>query len=617
VNAPAEQHELLPIEFGDGKRAILAEARPEDAASIIARLGLVSPAQPRPVIVVCGGADNLAGDALKRASAMIGVGVAQAAEAVGAAMVDGGTSAGVMKLTGQARARRPHALDVLIGVAPKGLVTYPGGRAQQGVPLDENHSHFILADSDEWGGETRLLMTVAQDLAGNGGHVAVVLAGGESGAKAEIMEATRRGWPTFVLAGTGDLADRLSEKWRLYQTRRRRWDIRFLPGRLRYRKQPTPPSEIEDADLREIVIKADIRIVGRTTEPGQFARQITWELRDEPLLKDAWHRFATYDYLAGRLRSMFTRFQRVILLLGVLGTLLALINDQVKTPVLHWTVVVVPILVSVLIAVASRRAMGERWVMLRAAAESIKAEIYRYRTRCQAWADDEAKLAEARKQLVEQVDLTEKQLMQTEVSSGPVTPYAGQLPPVMYGAEADDDGLSPLSAERYLRIRVGDQLGYFHKSIRNLSRRRNVLQSIAIAAGAAGAILAAANKEIWIGLTSGASAAALAYLSTLQVDNSIVTYNQTASKLEALQRGWRLRGSADPASEAFESLVDKCEAALATELTGWVQQMKDPLETLRENQKKDAEAGQPPREEKRPAGRDDAPEAPDATKQDG
>ena len=43
---------------------------------------------------------------------------------------------------------------------------------------------------------------------------------------------------------------------------------------------------------------------------------------------------------------------------------------------LHWAVMVLPILVSVLIAVASRRAVGQRWVMLRAAAESIKAAIY-------------------------------------------------------------------------------------------------------------------------------------------------------------------------------------------------------------------------------------------------
>jgi hypothetical protein len=554
---------------------------------------------------------------------MIGVGVAQAAEAVGAAVVDGGTSAGVMKLTGQARARRPQALDVLVGVAPKGLVTYPGGQerqggqAEQGVALDENHTHFILADSAEWGGETHLLMTVAQQLAG-GGHVAVVLAGGESGARSEVLEAARRGWPVFVLTGTGDLADTLSSLWRRYRTRFRRWDVPFLPSRLRYRKQ-RPASAITDADLREIVIKANIRPVARKTEPAQFARQLSWQLREEPLLKDAWAAFATYDYLAKRLRLMFTRFQRVILLLGVLGTLLALINNQVKEPALHWTVVVVPILASVLIAVASRRAMGERWVMLRAAAESAKAEIYRYRTQCGAWAADEAKLADARRQLVEQLGLIETRLMQTEVSSGPVTPYQGQLPPVMYGAEADDDGLSPLGAERYLRIRVGDQLGYFHKSIRNLNKRRNILQFIAIAGGAAGAILAAANKEIWIGLTSGASAAALAYLSYLQVDNSIVTYNQTASQLTGLERGWRVLSSDDQTQEAFESLVAKCEAALSTELTGWVQQMKSALEDLRKSQKKEAEAIEAPKEtgkpskEKRTAYGVDAARTPDAT----
>jgi hypothetical protein len=220
---------------------------------------------------------------------------------------------------------------------------------------------------------------------------------------------------------------------------------------------------------------------------------------------------------------------------------------------------------------------------------------------------------------VEQLGLIETRLMQTEVSSGPVTPYQGQLPPVMYGAEADDDGLSPLGAERYLRIRVGDQLGYFHKSIRNLNKRRNILQFIAIAGGAAGAILAAANKEIWIGLTSGASAAALAYLSYLQVDNSIVTYNQTASQLTGLERGWRVLSSDDQTQEAFESLVAKCEAALSTELTGWVQQMKSALEDLRKSQKKEAEAIEAPKEtgkpskEKRTAYGVDAARTPDAT----
>ena len=272
-------------------------------------------------------------------------------------------------------------------------------------------------------------------------------------------------------------------------------------------------------------------------------------------------------------------------MLGVVATLLALIDNKLKEPALHWAVIVVPILISVLIAVASRRAVGQRWVMLRAAAESIKAEIYHYRTLGNAPAREHVRTASARQQqLVSQLDVIETKLMQTEASSGPLTPYQGPLPPEMYGAGRDDDGLSPLGPDRYLQIRVRDQLAYFHERIRTLNRRRNLLQFLAIAAGAAGAILAAANLEVWIGLTAGASAAALAYLGYLQVDNTIVTYNQTASRLALQERRWRALRPAQQNEVAFEHLVTSCEAALATELSGWVQQMNDTLEDLRRNQ---------------------------------
>lgn len=69
----------------------------------------------------------------------------------------------------------------------------------------------------------------------------------------------------------------------------------------------------------------------------------------------------------------------MILSLGVLATLLGLIQAHVGNTVLHWVVVAVPVVAAVLVAVAGRRAVGQRWVMLRAAAEAIKAEIYRYR----------------------------------------------------------------------------------------------------------------------------------------------------------------------------------------------------------------------------------------------
>jgi hypothetical protein len=95
-------------------------------------------------------------------------------------------------------------------------------------------------------------------------------------------------------------------------------------------------------------------------------------------------------------------------------------------------------------------------------------------------------------------------------------------------------------------------------------------------------ILAAAGPEIWIGLTSGTSAAALAYLGYLQIDNTVVTNNRAAARLIGPERGWRPRGPAQQNSAALKRPVCWGEAILATEQVGWVQQMSDTLEDLRD-----------------------------------
>jgi hypothetical protein len=579
----ADQHGVRQVLFGAGKQAQLGLARSDDVAGVIAVMGLAVPGQARPVIVVCGGADDLAGAALERAGAVVGAAVASAAGVVGAVVVDGGTSAGVMGLTGQARARWREALPVLAGVAPAGLVTYPGSVAAEGVRLEENHSHFILADSSEWGGETHLMMTVAEQIAGRG-QVVMVLAGGGEVARSEVLEAARRGWPVFAIAGTGGLADELLGQWTAYRVPRRRLAAPALPGRLKYRQLPAA-SALSDPDLREIISHADIRPAAGA-DPEMLGRELAWELQEDPVLKGAWASFATYDYLAIRLRRMFTRFQAAILVLGVAAALLGLIYNQVKESWLYWVAVVVPIVVSVLIAVASRQAVGQRWVMLRAAAESVKAAIYRYRTLRTISAEDRER---GQQDLAAQLEVIERRLMRTEASSGPLTPYQGPLPPPMYGAGRYDDGLSPLGADRYLQIRVGDQLSYFHQRVRTLNKRRNLLQLLAVGSGATGAVLAAAKLDAWIGLTAGASAAALAYLSYLQVDNTIVIYNQTASRIAGLRRRWRALSQAQQDDGAFRQLVAECEQALGTEQSGWVQQMNDAFQELTHDQAAEAD----------------------------
>ena len=341
------------IWFGNGNSALVCREDGSEAGQLVAALGLEPDATGRPVLVVSGGADTLKGAQLDRAEEMLGPAVSAATRLAGAAVVDGGTSAGVMAVIGAARARRPEAMPVLLGVAPEGLVSYPGLNRDDGVPLDPQHTHFVLADSSEWGGETALLISVAAGLAGPG-PVVMLLAGGGAVAKTDVLAAVRRGWPVFAVAGTGGLADDILAR----RDAARAGSRRPGPGPGQAGGSAGPAG---DLDLREILSQGDIREV--TGTPGTLARDLAWALQPEPVLKEAWREFATYDQLAKKLRATFTRAQAAILSLGVAATLVALLYNTIHSSVLHWLAVALPILVSVLIALASlacgRAALGD------------------------------------------------------------------------------------------------------------------------------------------------------------------------------------------------------------------------------------------------------------------
>ena len=111
---------------------------------------------------------------------------------------------------------------------------------------------------------------------------------------------------------------------------------------------------------------------------------------------------------------------------------------------------------------ANRRGAGKRWVLLRAAAEAVKSEIYRYRTRTGVYSGEALRNcdepADRPGRLAGRLTEIDGGLNLTAASGGPLTPYDGKLPPKMYGAEADDDGFKRLTAEEYVELRVADQL---------------------------------------------------------------------------------------------------------------------------------------------------------------
>jgi hypothetical protein len=196
------------ITFENGNRAVVITApRDIDLQTILEALDF---AQPHALIMVFGGAKGLDDSRKARVAELFNHAIAPAAAELGALIIDGGTQSGVMAMMGEAVARdgrRSH----LLGIAPKGKITDPeiaGATAvADGAPLEANHSHFVLVESNEWGGETTKMLELAR--AFNAPVVAILVNGGAIAAH-EALESVRNGWRLLVIEGSGRFADELS-----------------------------------------------------------------------------------------------------------------------------------------------------------------------------------------------------------------------------------------------------------------------------------------------------------------------------------------------------------------------------------------------------------------------
>jgi len=196
------------ITFENGNRAVVITAASDASAKAI--LDALEIESPRAVILLFGGAAGLDHSRKARLATLLADGVAPVAAELEALIIDGGTQSGVMKMMGEAVATRPGTVQ-LLGVAPKGKITNPqiAGAfvVPDGAPLERNHSHFVLMDSNEWGSETTKMLELAR--AFNTPTVAILVNGGPIAAD-EALQSVRNGWPLLVIEDSGRFADELS-----------------------------------------------------------------------------------------------------------------------------------------------------------------------------------------------------------------------------------------------------------------------------------------------------------------------------------------------------------------------------------------------------------------------
>jgi predicted Rossmann-fold nucleotide-binding protein len=546
----------------------------QDIISLRDALGIAVPA---PVVLISGGADTFDPAIAPKLTQLIGRGLLRAGRAAGAVFIDGGTDAGVMALIGRAAGAGAEPIT-LIGVAPEALVQDPSisptETAGDRVALAPNHTHFVLTQGNTWGAETPVMFDLAQAIAGKLPVIVVVIGGGQ-GTLSEILHAVRRHWRVLIIAGSKGAADELLAQW------------------------TTEVAKDDDPVIAEILADGDLHAFPIGDPPEVLARRIGRELGGDSTLRQAWLRFGALDLAAVGQQKFFRRMQGLILALtvGVTATVVLqqAIPDQCPIPFsglelgcgpgLHFLVIIAPIALSVLIGWTNRFHHGKRWVLTRQAAEAIKREIFQFRTGATPYRDDSTR----EKDLAKAIEDVTRRLARSEANTTALPIYSGPIPP-LYAAGEGDDGMSPLAPDRYIEVRLDDQLRFFRKKAVTLDTLLERLQWGILGAGGLGTLLAAIRFDLWVTLTTAVAAALGTYLSYRGVDSTLTNYNQTAIDLENIKGWWtalRPDEQGDPAN--VDALVQHTEEVLATELGGWTQRMQDALTNLRKAQEKEAD----------------------------
>jgi SLOG in TRPM, prokaryote len=194
------------VRHGHGPRHATVEDRDEVPAALRS-LGLRC---GRPVLVSVGGAGGLTPEHLDAMASLMRERVVPALDRWGAAVVDGGTDSGVMRVMGEARDAAKASFP-LVGVAARGTVTVPGenGSGTDTVDLEPHHTQVLLVPGHTWGDESPWLSHVATVIAAGHPSATLVVNGGEI-TYDDIAHAVAAGRPVIVVAGTGRTADAIA-----------------------------------------------------------------------------------------------------------------------------------------------------------------------------------------------------------------------------------------------------------------------------------------------------------------------------------------------------------------------------------------------------------------------
>jgi hypothetical protein len=333
---------------------------------------------------------------------------------------------------------------------------------------------------------------------------------------------------------------------------------------------------------------------------------------NEILLADIWRAFVIYDRSAINAQKRFLFLRLWILRLSVVVTCVAVFHSQfpdilvINTSfliqlipefpktinILQIFVILIPISVSILLAGAVKFDQGINWIFLRVSAETIKQEIYQYRTHIGDYNDKNIRDIK----FAQEIQNINERLMKTQVNQSGLawnkikTDDKSSLLKTIHEAigDKDKDPFSSLTAEQYLEYRLLDQLAWYRKKTLDLEKKWQLWQWLIYILGGVGTFLAAIKRDVWIAVTNAIAASSLSFLEFRQFDSTLIGYNQTAMNLQNILYWWNaLTPEARNDPKNVKKLVESSERVIRSETTGWVQEMKDVMANLYKVEEKD------------------------------
>jgi hypothetical protein len=346
---------------------------------------------------------------------------------------------------------------------------------------------------------------------------------------------------------------------------------------------------------------------------GGLVMQTEMEPKRDPILELAWQQYATLDFAADRRTKGFYNIRKWIAWLGIVATVFAIATQEFfrdfnalnpplpeEVPFQGYFVlglgikvlfIAIPIIASAFAAFATRFYSNGSWLIYRAGAEEIKKDIYIYRT---VLPKDKSR----RDYLERRLGEIQRKVYRNLGGEYGLEAYEGPVPASYYRDQAkkdrskkksesepgqkklvSDSGFHDLDGEEYVTYRLKNQLDWHNNKIIQRKRERQEMTIAILAAGAAGAMLAAFGGFLAIGvaLTASITAALLGWQELKKVDEVIKNYSKVVLELSILHNHWKNLETAERTPQEFEKMVLGTERVLWAQNREYIRSMQEAL----------------------------------------